>query len=165
MGLKITKPLQGILDNLQAFADEEMKDGIQPIVQVQLKDDQLVKLTEGYETTLSNGVTRGVTVEDYEAVGNFNRDLHDATKLLTGQVGSKFLKENEEEASFKMSVKLPDVAGNGQTITGAFYRPGEDEKDNSDNYTAVTTSWNQSADGKAIDEELAGLRKALRKTK
>ena len=162
MGLKFTPALQGVLNNLSTFAEEQLKE-LKPNVHVQLNHEQLVTLTEGFTAKLSTGEERGVTVSDVEAVDIFNRDLHDAVKYMAGKHGSEFLKEHEEETSFKFGVELPELAGHGRTVTGAFYRPVGEGEDNSDNYTAVTTKWNQSEDGKAIDAELDSLRKTLRK--
>lgn len=164
MGIKISAPLNNVLENLQRFAADQLKEP-QPQVAVSVKQDQFEQLVSNYSTTLGNGEERGVTTGDIEAVGNFHRDMHSAVRLLAGQEGSKFLEGNQDEDSFKLSFNLPEVAGHGLSVTSAFYRQGDDEKDNSANYSAVTRSWNSSEDDKAIDAHLLDMRVRLKSKK
>lgn len=164
MGIKISAPLKNVMDNLRDFAAEQLKDP-QPQIAVEVKDEQFSKLVENYSTTLTSGEERGVSVGDIEAVGNFHRDVHSATRLLAGEEGSKFLESNADEDSFKLSFKLPEVGGHGMEATGAFYRQGEDEGDNSASYSAVTRKWNGSEDDVNIDAHLMDLRVRLKSKK
>lgn len=160
MTLKVSNSMTSALNKLREFGAEQLKEP-GSVVEINIDNDQLVKLTEGYTTTLSTGTERGVTVEDLEATHNFRRDLHTATRALNTEVGIPYLEKNGEQDSQKLSINLPEVAGHGLSITSAVYRPGANEETNQ-NYSAVTHKWAASEDDKAVDEHLAKLSSKLK---
>jgi len=156
MTLKVSANLGKALDHLRTFAAEQLKEPSAPMVLVNVNDEQLGKLTADYATTLLDGTERGVSMGDLEAVGNFHRDLHSATKVINSEAGVPYLEANKDDDSFKTTFNLPEVAGHGLSITAAVYRPGkEEEGDNS--YSSVTRSWTSSEDDKFIDAHLLAL--------
>lgn len=161
MTLKVSANLGKALDHLRTFAAEQLKEPSSPVVLVNVNDEQLGKLTADYATTLVDGTERGVTMGDLEAVGNFHRDLHSATKVINSEAGVPYLEANKEADSFKTTFALPEVAGHGLSITTAVYRPGKEEEANN-SYSSVTRTWNSSEDDKFIDEHLAGLAAKLK---
>ena len=161
MGLKVSTSLNKALANLRTFAAEQLKEPSSPMVLVTVNEEQLNTLTADYSTTLLDGTERGVSMGDLEAVGNFNRDLHSAVKVINSEAGVPYLEKNGDEDSFKTTFSLPEVAGHGLSVTAAVYRPGKEDED-SNNYSSVTRSWNSSEDDKIIDEHLLGLAAKLK---
>lgn len=160
MSLKVSSSMTKALDTLRNFADDQLKT-LDAINTVKVTEEQFGEFVGNYETTLADGTVRGVTLGDYEAVGNLDRDMHSIGKVLTNERGVDFLNDNQEADSFKLTIQLPEVAGHGRSITTAVYRPGKEDED-SNNYSAVTRSWNSSEDDKAIDEHLLGLAAKLK---
>lgn len=155
MGLKVSGSMNKALAHLREFSAEQLKDP-QPVNVVEVSEEQFGKLVNDYETVLKDGTERGITLGDFEAVGNFQRDLHTATRVIAGEVGIEYLEKNDDQDSLKLTMKLPEIASHGLTITGAAYRPGVDEETSQD-YSAVTRTWGGSEDDKAVDAHLKAL--------
>lgn len=163
MGLKVSSSMNKALDTLRSFADDQLKT-LDSINTLNLTVEQATELTDNFTTTLHDGTERGVSLGDLEAVGNFERDVRSGVKVITHERGIPFLSDNAEVDSFKLSVRFPEIAGHGLSVTNAVYRPGKEDEDNN-TYEAVTRSWTSSEDDKAIDEHLLGLAAKLKGAK
>ena len=119
--------------------------------------EQRAALFDGYETTLRNGTTRGVTEEDVEAVGNFHRDLLVSHRYVSGEISNERLLANDKLDSFGVN---NDVL-HGLTIGAKTYRPGKEEGDQDTEFGFISRGFDLDEGSKAVDDHLKSLRKKL----
>jgi hypothetical protein len=150
-----------LLAQLQASVKETV--GEEPLpgdLEITLDKPKLANALTDYRTVTDSG-ERGVSIDDLQAVGNFRRDLQNATRMFAGDNGVTHMETNAEADSFRFTVNNEEL---GLSVQAAFYRPGREEQGNT-NFVSITDQWEGSDEDKAIEAHLKGLTKQLAGTK
>jgi hypothetical protein len=154
---KLSKGTTHLLARLEAEVKAVIGDDKMPgDLEITLDNAKLGEVLTDYRTTTSVG-ERAVTVDDIEAVGNFRRDLQNATRMFAGDTGLTYMQTNEDADSYRITVNTQD---NALSVQSAFFRPGKEEQGNT-NFVSITDQWTGSDEDKAIENHLKGLTKTL----
>lgn len=158
--LILSAPSQGLATRLRSvFTEHDIKP---TAAEHTVKDKEgeagkaLGTLLDGYTTVLRDGTERGVTAQDIEAVGNFKRDVAPVHRLVSGELGYGYMKENSDSDRYKNTLDLgPDLQ-----LTAVHFRPGK-ELTTEETYSAITENYDKTDDFKAVSAHLAALAKSL----
>lgn len=163
--MSVTKKLSVGTAHLLAQLQAEVKAtlGDEPMpgdLEITLSNEKLSAGLVEYKTVTDLG-ERGVSYDDIQAVGNFRRDLQNASRVFTGDTGLPYMEANAEADSYRFTVNNTEL---GLSVQSAFYRPGREEQGNT-NFVSITDQWEGSDEDKAIEAHLKGLTKQLAGTK
>lgn len=118
--------------------------------------EQATAFLDGYETTVL-GEKRGVSLSDIMAVSNCRDDMRQAHRLVAGERSYDYFKDNAEGDRFIVETNLTE----GLRFSTATYRPGSEDAESENDYTAVVDHGDLSDDHKNITKHLESLRKGF----
>lgn len=155
---KLSPGTQALMSQIRKSVKEHLGEEGEMVGDLEISWDKpkLEDALINYTTTTDIG-ERGLSFDDIQAVGNFRRDLQNATRAYAGDTGSEFMTANANSDSFRVTVDNPSI---GVSVQAAFYRPGREEQGNT-NFVSITDEWEGNDEDKAIEEHLKALTKGL----